>query len=192
MADRVAFQEQVKKLGELVARFEEMPAGPEKAAGKELLQLLMDVQAQGLERVMEMIFESRETGPGLIDQLGKDDVAGGLLLLYSLHPDAFEARVETAVERLQSHLRKLSCAIELLAVEEGAVRVRVAKGGHGCGSSTDELRSTVENGILELAPDLVSLEILGLAEPTGGFVALETLTTGTARNGNGRLAEGVR
>ena len=194
MEDRVAFQEQVKRLGELVARFEQMPAGPEKAAGKELLQLLMDVQAQGLERVMELIFESRESGEALIDRLGKDDVAGGLLLLYSLHPDALETRVQRAVERLQSRLRKLSCAIELLPVEGGAVRLRVAKGGHGCGSSTDELRAIVENGIYECAPDVVSLEILGLEEPPrGGFVALETLVTGGATGkGNGVLAGGAR
>jgi len=193
VADKIAFQEQVRKLGELVARFEQMPDSAEKSTGKELVQLLMEVQAEGLERVMELIFESRDSGAALIDRLGEDDVAGGLLLLYSLHPDALETRVQTAVDRLQSRLRKLSCAIELLAVEDGAARVQVAKGGHSCGSSAHELRAIVENGIYELAPDLVSLEILGLEEPRpSGFVALETLVTGPARNGNGVLAGGVR
>ena len=188
MTDKSGFQEQVRKLGELLARFEQMPDCPEKSAGKELLQLLMDVQAQGLERVMDLIFEGRDSGPALIDRLGKDDVAGGLLLIYSLHPDAFETRVQTAVERLQSRLRKLSCAIELLAAESGVVRVQVAKGGHSCGSSTHELRAIVENGILEFAPDLASLEILGLEEPnSGGFVALETLVTGGAHKDHGVL-----
>ena len=45
----------------------------------------------------------------LIDRLGKDDVSGELLLLYSLHPDALETRVQTAVERMRPRLRKLAC-----------------------------------------------------------------------------------
>ena len=193
MADNVAFQEKVRKLGELVTRFDQMPDCQEKTAGKELVQLLMDVHGQGLERVMEIIFESREAGSALIDRLGKDDVAGGLLLLYSLHPDAFETRVQTAVERLRSRLRKLSCAIELLAAENGAVRVQLEKGGHSCGSSTRELQAIVENGIYELAPDAVSLEILGLEEPSAmGFVALETLVGGGVRNANTVPAGGAR
>ena len=193
MADNLAFQEQVRKLGELVARFDQMHDSPEKTAGKELVQLLMDVHGQGLERVMELIFETGDSGRSLIDRLGKDHVAGGLLLLYSLHPDALETRVQTAVERLRPRLRRLSCTIELLAAENGAVRVQLAKGGHSCGSSTPELQAIVEDAIYELAPDVVSLEILGLEEPSStGFVALETLAGTAPRNGHAVLAGGAR
>ena len=176
MADNGGFQEQVRKLGELVTRFDQMPESPQKAAGKELVQLLMEVHSHGLERMMEVVFESDDAGRALIDRLGKDEVIGSLLLLYSLHPDGLEARVQTAVERMHSRLRKLSCTIELLSIDEGAVRVRVTKGGHTCGSSTNELRAVVENGIFEFAPDVTSLEISGLEEPSStGFVALESL-----------------
>jgi len=193
VAEHGEFQEQVRKLGELVTRFDEMPDSPQKTAGKELVQLLMDVQGQGLERLMELIFESRDCGGALIDRLSKDEVAGGLLLLYSLHPDALETRVQTAVERVRARLRKLSCSIELLSVENGAVRVQITKGGHNCGSSTRELESIVENGLYEVAPDVASLEILGLEEPSStGFVALETLAGVAARNGHAVLAGGAR
>jgi len=193
VTDHSEFQEQVRKLGELVARFDEMPDSPQKTACKELVQLLMDVHSQGLERMLDLAFETRESGSALIDRLGKDEVAGGLLLLYSLHPDAFETRVQTAVERLHSRLRKLSCAIELLSAENGVVRLQLEKGGHSCGSSTPELRAIVENGIYELAPDVASLEILGLEEPTStGFVALQTLVSGSSRNGHEVLAGGAR
>jgi Fe-S cluster biogenesis protein NfuA len=174
------FQEQVKRLSELVTQFDQMPDGPQKTAGKELIQLLMDVHGQGVERMMEIVFESREAGSALIDQLGKDEIAGGLLLLYSLHPDALETRVHTALERIRPRLRKLSCAIDLVSIDEGAVRVRLTKSGHSCGSSTKELRGLVENGVYELAPDITALEILGLEEPpSAGFVALESLLANT-------------
>jgi Fe-S cluster biogenesis protein NfuA len=180
VANNGGFQEQVKRLGELVGQFDQMPDGTQKTAGKELIQLLMDVHAQGLERVMEIIFESGEAGSTLIDQLGKDEVSGGLLLLYSLHPDAVETRVHAALERIRPRLRKLSCAIDLVSIDEGSVRVCLSKSGHSCGSSTKELRGLVENGIYEIAPDVSSLEILGLEEPSStGFVALESLLANT-------------
>lgn len=176
MADTNGFQEQVKRLSELVSQFEQMPDSPQKATGKALVQHLMEVHAQGLERMLEIAFDSEEGGGALIDRLGKDDVAGGLLLLYSLHPDALETRVQTAVDRMRPKLRKLSCAIDLLSTDNGAVQVRINKSGHTCGSSTVELRSLVESGMFEFAPDVASLEILGLEEPSPtGFVALESL-----------------
>jgi hypothetical protein len=197
VADNGGFQEQVRKLGELVTRFDQMPESPQKAAGKELVQLLMEVHSHGLERMMEVVFESGDSGRALIDRLGKDEVIGSLLLLYSLHPDGLEARVQTAVERMHSRLRKLSCTIELLSIDEGAVRVRVTKGGHTCGSSTNELRAVVENGIFEFAPDVTSLEISGLEEPSStGFVALESLLghslAGTAHDHDALQAEVAR
>ncbi len=183
MADSGGFQEQVKRLGEFVARFDQMPDSPQKGACKELVQLLMDVHGQGLERMMEVIFESRESGDALIERLGKDDVAGGLLLLYSLHPDALETRVLKAVEQLRPRLLKLSCAIELLTIEGDVVRVRIVTKAHSCGSSKNEIQSVIENGIYELAPDVTSLEIVGLEEKSStGFVALESLLATTAQN----------
>ena len=176
MTNSGGFQEQVRRLGELVSQFDQMPDNPEKTAGRELMQLLMDVHGQGLERMLEMIFESREAGNALIDQLGKDEIAGGLLLLYSLHPDALETRVHAALERIRPRLRKFSCAIDLVSIDEGAVRIRLTKSGHSCGSSTKELRALVENGVYEIAPDITALEIQGLEEPSAtGFVALDSL-----------------
>jgi Fe-S cluster biogenesis protein NfuA len=176
VASSDGFQEQVKRLGELASQFDQMPDGPQKTAGREFMQLLLDVHGQALERMMEIIFASNTTGSALIDQLGKDEIAGGLLLLYSLHPDALETRVRTALERVRPRLRKLSCAIDLVSSEEGVVRVRLTKSGHSCGSSTKELRGMVENGMYEVAPDITTLEILGLEEPSStGFVALDSL-----------------
>jgi Fe-S cluster biogenesis protein NfuA len=170
------FQEQVRQLGKLVTQFDELPDSPAKVAGKELVQLLMDVHGRGLERVMEIVFDSGNLAPGIIDKLGQDSIVGNLLLLYSLHPDGLEARVQKAVDRIRPRLRKLSCAIELESIDEGTVQVRLATSAHSCGSSTKDLRSIVEEGMYEFAPDVASLEILGLEEPVPvGFVSVESL-----------------
>jgi hypothetical protein len=126
--------------------------------------------------MIDVVFESREGGNPLVTKLGNDEVTGALLLLYSLHPDSLETRINTAVERMQPRLRKLACAIDEVYVDQGAVRLHIATSGHSCGSSTSELRALVESGIYELAPDVAALEILGLEEkPANGFVALESL-----------------
>jgi Fe-S cluster biogenesis protein NfuA len=170
------FQEQVRQLGKLVAQFDQLPDSPAKIAGKELVQLLMDVHGRGLERAMEIVFESADPALGIIDKLGEDSIVGNLLLLYSLHPDGLEARVHNAIDRIRPRLRKLSCAIELERIDEGVVRVRLATAAHSCGSSTRDLRSIVEDVMYELAPDVTSLEILGLEEPSPvGFVTVESL-----------------
>jgi Fe-S cluster biogenesis protein NfuA len=170
------FQEQVRQLGKLITQFDQMPEGPPKTACKELVQLLMDVHGAGLDRIMEIVFESEGPGPAIIDKLGNDAVTSSLLLLYSLHPQDLETRVQQAVEGMRPRLRKLSCSVDLAGIIEGAVQVRVTAGGHSCGSSSKDIRAIVEECVFELAPDVVSLEVLGLEEPSSsGFVALETL-----------------
>jgi len=169
-------QVQIRQLGKLVAQFDELPDSAAKSAGRELVQLLMDVHGRGLERAMEIVFDAGNFAHGIIDKLGRDPIVGNLLLLYSLHPDEFGSRVQKAVERMRPRLRKLSCTVELEHVHETSVRVRLTTSGHSCGSSAEDIRSIVEDGMYEFAPDVTSLEITGLEETTpAGFVTLESL-----------------
>jgi Fe-S cluster biogenesis protein NfuA len=190
------FQEQVRQLGKLVAQFDQLPDSDAKAAGKELVQLLMDLHGSGLERAMEIIFDAGNFAPGIIEKLGQDPIVGNLLLLYSLHPDELETRVHKAVERMRPRLRKLACTVELERVHENSVRVRLTTSGHSCGSAAGDIRSIVEDGIYEFAPDVTTLEIAGLEEPTpAGFVTLESLLgqrfAGAASTGHSLEREGV-
>jgi Fe-S cluster biogenesis protein NfuA len=179
MHNHSGFQEQVQQLGSLIAQFERLPDSAAKTAGRELVQLLMDVHGAGLERVMEIVFDSGNSAASstnVIDKLGQDPIVGALLLLYSLHPDDLETRVRKAVDRMRPRLRKLATAVELLCVDKSVVELRLATSGHGCGSSTKDLRAIVEDCVYEFAPDVTSLNILGLEEPKpAGFVALESL-----------------
>jgi Fe-S cluster biogenesis protein NfuA len=176
VANDEEFQEQIRQLGKLVAQFDDLPDSAAKSASRELVQLLMDVHGRGLERAMEIVFDAGDSAPVIIDKLGQDPIVGNLLLLYSLHPDELETRVQKAVERMRPRLRKLSCTIQLEHVHESSVRVRLTTSGHSCGSSAGDIRSIVEDGMYEFAPDVTSLEIAGLEETARtGFVALESL-----------------
>jgi hypothetical protein len=178
VANGTEFQEQVRQLGQLITQFDQMPDNPQKIACKQLVQLLMDVHGAGLDRMMEIIFENEAAGPAIIDRLAQDSVTNSLLLLYSLHPDDLETRLDKAVERIRPRLRKVSYSIDLTRVCEGAVEVLVTStsSGHSCGSTAKDVRAIVEEGIYELAPDVSSLDIRGLEErANSGFVAVESL-----------------
>ena len=177
MANATEFQQRVQQLGKLIAELEHIPDSPLKVATGELVHLLMEVHSAGIEQMMEIVFDSSDSGQQTIDRLGNDPIVRSLLLLYSLHPEDLQTRVQKSLDALRPRLRKLNYKIELLQIEEGgAVRVHVESSGHGCGSTTENVRSMVEEGVYEFAPDVTSLAISGLeGQPSSGFVSLESL-----------------
>ena len=174
------FQEKMRRLGALVGELDQGPGAGSKVAARELVQLLMEVHRAGLERIMELVFESG-TEPGaagsvIIDRLGQDPIVRNLLLLYSLHPDDLETRVVRALDLARARLRKFDSRVELVSLHEGAVQLRLHTSGHPRGSTIKDLRAIVEGAIYDLAPDLMSLTILAPEEEaSSGFVPLQSL-----------------
>ena len=103
-------------------------------------------------------------------------MVSSLLVLYGLHPDSLETRVNSAVKQLAPKLQRDGATVQLLGIEDGAVRVRVTPGEHACGSTTKALQAAVEDAIYEAAPDVASLSVEGLdGKPASGFVPLDRL-----------------
>jgi hypothetical protein len=176
VANATEFHQRVQELGKLVAELEQMPDSALKVAAGELVHLLMDVHGTGIERMMEIVFDSEAGGPETIDKFGADPIVRSLLLLYSLHPENLETRVQKSLDVLRPRLRKLNYGVEFITADEGAVHLRVVSSGHACGSTTENVRSMVEEGVYEYAPDVTSLVIAGLEEPpSSGFVTLQSL-----------------
>lgn len=177
MANATEFQHRVQQLGKLIAELEQIPDSPLKVATGELVHLLMEVHSAGTEQMMEIVFDSSASGQQTIDKLGNDPIVRSLLLLYSLHPEDLETRVQKSLDALRPRLRKLNYGIELLEIEEGGtVRVHVESSGHACGSTAENVHSMVEEGVYEYAPDVTSLAVSGLeGQPSSGFVSLESL-----------------
>jgi hypothetical protein len=170
------FQEKMRQLGTLVGELDQVPGGGSKVAARELVQLLMEVHRTGLERIMELVFESGREGGAITDRFGQDPIVRNLLLLYSLHPDDLETRVVRALDTVRARLRKFDSRVELVSLHEGAVQVRLHTSGHVRGSTIKDLRFIVEGGIYDLAPDLTSLTILAPEEESSsGFVPLQSL-----------------
>jgi hypothetical protein len=176
VASEKEFQQKVRQLGTLVGELDRIPGSGSTAAARELVQLLMEVHGAGLERILELVFESSANGEAMIGILGRDPIVRNLLLLYSLHPEDLETRVLKALDAISPRLRKLDCEAELVGIHDGAIQVRLHNSGHTHGSAAKNLRSIVEAQVYDMAPDLTSLTMLGLeGETTSGFVPLESL-----------------
>ena len=176
MAEDKDFQKRIQRISSLVNELDAIVDPAARSAAKQLIQLLMELHGTALERMLEVTFASGEPGKSLIDQFGRDSLVSSLLVLYGLHPDDLETRVARAVGWLRPSLRKQGAELEIVSTSNGFIRLKVVRNGHACGSTTQTLKSTVEEGIYEAAPDATEIVIEGLEEKAAStFVPLDKL-----------------
>jgi Fe-S cluster biogenesis protein NfuA len=180
VADSKDFREDMQRIGELVQQIESIADPAVRASTKQLVQSIMDLHGNALEKALETVAQAGEPGMQIIDHLGHDPLVSSVLILYGLHPDDIQTRVVRAVDKIRPQLRKQSCEVEIVDVSDGVVRLRVEIASHTCGSTARTLQTSLEGAIYDAAPDLTSLVIEGFEEkPASGFVALDKLMTGT-------------
>lgn len=169
MTGPAQFQQRLESI-EAVIRQIEAAADPNvRTAARDLMQLVMDLHGASIERILEILRSTGESGESIIDKLGRDDMVSSLLVLYGLHPLAIEQRVSQAIENANRQIRSRNATVELLGMEDGAVRLHLKANGHG-----PAMKEIVEAVIWQAAPDITSLVIDG-AEEKQGFVPLEML-----------------
>src|SRR5271168_4254418 len=128
MAQEKDFQERVRRIGALVEEIESIADPAVRTSTRHLVQLVMEFHGTAIDRALEILANGGEPGMAFIEQLGRDPIVSSLLVLYGLHPESLETRVSKAVERLEPKLRRDGAAIEMLGIDEGAVRIRVTPG----------------------------------------------------------------
>jgi len=167
--DKLSSQEFQRRLGrveELIAALENASDPAVREQTRELIQTLLDLHGRGLERILELIHNSGDIGAAVIDELGRDQLVAGVLLLHGLHPLDFETRVRNALESVRPRLGLHGGSVELVEVTgDGAVRIRLEGNCHGCPSSRITLHSTIEEELYAVAPDIASLVVDGTHDP---------------------------
>ena len=177
MADARDFQDDMQRIGGLVQQIDSIADPAVRAVTKDLVQSLMDLHGAALEKALDIVAEAGEPGMDIIGRLGRDSLVSSVLILYGLHPEDLETRVAKAVDRIRPQLRKQGCEVELLGVNEGAIRLRVQTGSRTCGSTAKTVQATLEGAVYDAAPDMSSLVIEGFEEkPSSGFVSLDKLS----------------
>jgi Fe-S cluster biogenesis protein NfuA len=169
------FQKRLESIAGLVHKIEAVADPSLRSDVRELVESLMSLHGGGVERTLEIISAAGGAGEEIIDRLGRDEMVASLLVLYGLHPLDFETRVNHAVEKARTFLNSHSGELELVAIDGGAVRLRLKVKAHGCGSNSASLQEAVEEMIYESAPDVASLTIDGAEAQEQSFVPLTSL-----------------
>ncbi|MCM3872187.1 MAG: NifU family protein [Pyrinomonadaceae bacterium] len=176
----------------LVRKIENLSDDEARASALALVQALMEFHGAGIERMMEIVAESREAGDAIFDRFGADDLVGSLLLLYGQHPLTLETRVTQALDKVRPYLDSHGGNVELLGITDGVVQLRMQGSCKSCPSSSMTLKLAIEEAIYAAAPDVVGIEAEGVTEQTSatGFVQIHRSvdngngSAGRAQNGN--------
>jgi hypothetical protein len=181
VADEKEFRNRVEEIGKLISDLDEIADPKARTSARVLVQLVMELHGTALERMMEVIYSKGEVGVDIIDSLGRDRVASGMLVLHNLHPDDTETRVARAIDDVGRQLQKQEVEVRLVSFESGAVTVFAKTSAHACGSTAATVRSSIEEAVYEAAPEITSLSIEGLeAKSSAGFVGLDQLVSAPA------------
>ncbi|MGC1789117.1 MAG: NifU family protein [Terriglobales bacterium] len=180
-------QNQLQAIEALLQRIEKANDPAMSAMAKDLVQRLMEFHGAGIERMLEIIHKDAAGQDNVIDALGQDPLVRSLLLLYGLHPDGLEARVQQALEKTRPYLKSHGGNVSLIGVDDaGAVTLRLEGSCHGCASSSATLKLAVEEAIYEAAPDVTAIHVEGAVEESSRSIAFVPLTQlGSNGSGNG-------
>src|SRR6202023_271822 len=171
-------ESQIESIDKMVRALEEAKDPTLRANAKELVQALMTLHGACLERMLEVVGQSGESGKSIIDTFARDGVVKSVLLLYGLHPVEIKTRVLEALEKMRPSMRTASTVSFVSLDEAGVVTLRMEGKTEGCGSSASALKQAVEQAIYEAAPDISGIIMEGYVEKssaTAGFVPLASL-----------------
>jgi Fe-S cluster biogenesis protein NfuA/nitrite reductase/ring-hydroxylating ferredoxin subunit len=156
----------------------------------ELIKLIVELYGAGLSRIVELL-QGDGTVEDLRERLLADELVTNLLVLHGLHPQDTARRVADALEKVRPYLGSHGGDVELLDIDEAAGIVRLRLGGScdGCPSSMVTVKLAVESAIKELAPEIMRVEVEGVAEEGDRPRPLDTLLAQAHTNGNGENAK---
>jgi hypothetical protein len=176
VVDEKGFRERLQNIGQLISGLDEITDKKAQASARELTQFIMALHADGMERMMEIVFAQGIAGAEIIEQLGRDPMVSSLLVLHGLHPDDIQTRVARAVEQVAVKLRKQDVEVQLLSADHQAVQISAHTNAHACASTAATVRAEIEDAIYQAAPEVESLVIEGLeSRSANGFVNIDQL-----------------
>lgn len=156
--DDEAVRGRLIRLDELLEQVEQAP-GPATQQALEAVDLLVQVYGEALGRV---VAHERERADG-VDWMVQDELLSHLLVLHGLHPHPVEDRVEQALEEVRPYVHSHGGEVSLEAIDEdGVVRVSLSGSCSGCASSAATLEHAVSDAVLTAAPELSSVEAVGV------------------------------
>ena len=135
---------------------------------EELVRAVLTLHGAGLGQLLNLLDEPQ------VRQLAGDDLVAGLLLLHDLHPDDVATRIQHALDDVRPYLGSHAGGIDYLGIDDdGVVHLRLQGSCDGCPGSTATVRLTVENAVLDAAPEAIAVDVAGMVKEKQSLLTIE-------------------
>jgi Fe-S cluster biogenesis protein NfuA/nitrite reductase/ring-hydroxylating ferredoxin subunit len=143
---------------------------------EEVIGLLVELYGAGLERILEVVNEDADTAAPLLKRFTDDKFIESLV----------DTRIEAALDQARPYLGSHAGGVEYLGVDDdGVAHLKLEGSCHGCPSSTVTVKLTLEQAIAEAAPEVMRVQVEGVAEaPTGPSPSLIQIQTRPGADSN--------
>ena len=169
------WRERLRRVDGLLQEIDHFKDPQSRTQTRVIVQTHMDLHGAALEKILGRIAATGAGGLAMIDELARDDLISSLLLLYGLHPLDLETRVRQGLADARPTLQTHGGGVELLSIDAGVVRLRFSSAGDGPPPLALTLKQAIEAAIYEKAPEVVSIELEGLAPNIHEGIALPIL-----------------
>ena len=163
-SDQRAVAAQQQRIEELIVALDALDDPSARESAQELLKVVLDLHANGLARLMEVVSAAGAMDEAMVEAFERDAGISALLLLHGMHPQDLPTRVSHAVEKMRPLLGVQGIQIELLDAAPEAVRLKVAGRLQGKHNSVGELQQEIERAIFEAAPEAMRVDVAGLQD----------------------------
>ena len=148
----------IARVQELTGRLEDLDDPACRDLAEELTAAVVQMYGAGLERIVELA--DAETR----DEMSKDSLVAGLLMIHDLYPVPIEERVMQALDTVRPYMESHGGNVELLGIEDGIAKLRLEGSCKSCRASSSTLELAVRQALEEAAPDLLGMDVEGVLE----------------------------
>jgi len=153
---RGEFRLQTERVEKLAARLESAGDPEIRATALDLVQSVVELHGAALQRLIDSLLQT-PAGERALGEALENDLVSSMFLLHNLHPDDIETRVLRGIEKARPYLKSHGGDVELAAVRDGIVHLRLHGTCGSCPSSSATLKNALEDALFEVAPDIVAI-----------------------------------
>jgi Fe-S cluster biogenesis protein NfuA/nitrite reductase/ring-hydroxylating ferredoxin subunit len=148
----------IARVQELTGRLEDLDDPACRELAEELTSAVVQMYGAGLERIVEL------ADAGTRDEMSKDSLVAGLLMIHDLYPVPIEERVAQALDTVRPYMESHGGNVELLGIEDGIAKLRLEGSCKSCRASSSTLELAVRQALEDAAPDLLGMDVEGVVE----------------------------
>src|SRR4029450_11886682 len=148
----------IARVQELTGRLEDLDDPACRELAEELTSAVVQMYGAGLERIVEL------ADAGTREEMAKDSLVAGLLMIHDLFPVPIEERVAQALDTVRPDMESHGGNVELLGIEDGVAKARLEGSSKSCRASPSTLELAVRQALEDAAPDLLGMDVEGIVE----------------------------